>query len=106
MVELTASKLAPAAERRSGRIIRDGLLFASAALMALTLYLVFMWVPTDANMGVSQRILYFHVPVSVLGLLSIVVVAVASGASPAPTWGYRRCLAGRVPLTPTCSRCR
>ena len=80
MAELTASKLAPAAERRSGRIIRDGLLFASAALMALTLYLVFMWVPTDANMGVSQRILYFHVPVSVLGLLSIVVVAVASGA--------------------------
>lgn len=57
---------------------RDILFFASAALMALTLYLVFFWVPTEVNLGVSQRIFYFHVPLGWLGMLSIVVVAVAS----------------------------
>ena len=46
--------------------------------MGLTLYLVFFWVPTELNLGVSQRIFYFHVPVGWLGMLSIIVVAVAS----------------------------
>ncbi|MCH8109726.1 MAG: cytochrome c biogenesis protein CcsA [Chloroflexi bacterium] len=50
----------------------------SAALMALTLYLIFFWVPTEQNLGVSQRIFYFHVPLGWLGMVSIVVVAVAS----------------------------
>ena len=62
----------------SGGILREGLLVAAAATMAVTLYLIFFWVPTDANLGVSQRIMYFHVPVAMLGLLSIVVVAAAS----------------------------
>ena len=46
--------------------------------MAVTLYLIFFWVPTEANLGVSQRILYFHVPLGILGLISIVTVAIAS----------------------------
>ena len=54
---------------------------AAATMMAVTLYLVFFYAPTDANLGVSQRILYYHVPVAILGLFSIVVVAVASAAS-------------------------
>ena len=54
------------------------LLLASAGLMALTLYMVFLWVPTEQNLGVSQRIFYFHVPLAWLGMLSIVVVAFAS----------------------------
>ena len=56
----------------------DGLLLLTAALMGLTLYLVFLWVPTEVNLGVSQRIFYFHVPISMLGLSSIVVPAAAS----------------------------
>ncbi len=56
----------------------DVLLVASAALMAVTLYLVFFWVPTEATLGVSQRILYFHVPLGLLGMISIVVVTFAS----------------------------
>ena len=47
--------------------------------MAVTLYLVFFWVPTEANLGVSQRIFYFHVPLGIIGLISIVIVAIASG---------------------------
>ena len=58
--------------------LRDGLLIVSAALMAVTLYMVFMWVPPEQNLGVSQRIFYFHVPLGWIGMLSIVVVAVAS----------------------------
>ena len=58
--------------------VRDGLLIVSAGLMAATLYLVFMWVPTELNLGVSQRIFYFHVPLAWLGMISIIVVAFAS----------------------------
>ena len=57
---------------------RDGLLLVGAALMVVTLYLVFIWVPTEQNLGVSQRIFYFHVPLGWIGMVSIMVVAVAS----------------------------
>ncbi|MCE2457367.1 MAG: cytochrome c biogenesis protein CcsA [Dehalococcoidia bacterium] len=60
------------------RISGDVLLIGSALLMALTLYLVYMWVPTELNLGVSQRIFYFHVPLGWIGMVSIMVVAVAS----------------------------
>lgn len=46
--------------------------------MALTLYLIFFWVPTELNLGVSQRIFYFHIPLAWLGMVSILVVAYAS----------------------------
>ena len=61
-----------------GTRLRELLFFSSAALMGLTLYLVFFWVPTEQNLGVSQRIFYFHVPLGMLGIFSIVVVAAAS----------------------------
>ena len=67
------------ASGRSARwVVRDGLLVVSAVLMAVTLFLVFLWVPTEQNLGVSQRIFYFHVPLAWLGMLSIIVVAFAS----------------------------
>ena len=78
MPEATAAALVRSSDQGAGVLMRDGLLFASAALMALTLYLVFMWVPTDLNLGVSQRIFYFHVPLAWLGMLSIIMVAIAS----------------------------
>ncbi len=62
--------------RRS--LLRDALLILGALLMAFTLYLVYFWVPTEQNLGVSQRIFYFHVPLGWIGMVSIVVVAVAS----------------------------
>lgn len=61
-----------------GRFWRDGLLLASAVLMAVTLYMIFFWVPTEINLGISQRIFYFHVPLAWIGMLSIVIVAFAS----------------------------
>ena len=61
-----------------GSLTREALFAASAALMGLTLYMVFFWVPTELNLGVSQRIFYFHVPLGWLGMLSIMLVAFAS----------------------------
>ena len=34
---------------------------ALAAMLA-ALYMIFMWVPTEATMGIVQRLFYFHVP--------------------------------------------
>ena len=56
----------------------DPLLILSAALMGLTLYLVFEWVPTELNQGAVQRILYFHVPVAWGSMLGIFVVSGSS----------------------------
>ena len=78
MAERTAYRAQEPDSAPRTSLLRQGLLFGSAALMGLTLYLVFFWVPTELNLGVSQRIFYFHVPVGWLGMLSIIVVAVAS----------------------------
>ena len=79
MAQIAAEASVTYPEVASSRgLYRDGLLIVSAALMALTLYLVYFWVPTDANLGVSQRIFYFHAPMGMVGLMAIVVVAFAS----------------------------
>lgn len=45
--------------------------------MALTFVLAFFYAPTDAIEGQPQRIFYIHVPVSWIGMLAFVVMAVA-----------------------------
>ena len=76
MTQLAAN---PQSAPSSGRgLVRDALLIASALLMALTLYLVYFWAPTEQNLGVSQRIFYFHVPLGWIGMVSIIIVAIAS----------------------------
>jgi len=57
---------------------RLGLMGSSGVLMLVTLYMVFFWVPTDATLGVSQRIFYFHVPIAMVGLAAFGVVLVGS----------------------------
>ena len=78
MSEIAASPIASPSELRVGWLVRSGLLIGSAGLMAITLYMVFLWVPTEQNLGVSQRIFYFHVPLAWIGMVSIVAVAFAS----------------------------
>ena len=53
------------------------LFVASCTLMLVTVYLVFMWAPTEQNLGVSQRIFYVHVPLGWIGMVSIFVVGIA-----------------------------
>ena len=53
-------------------------LAVNAALTVLTLWLIFIWVPTESSMGIVQRAFYVHVPIAMLALIAVVVVAVAS----------------------------
>jgi heme exporter protein C len=48
------------------------------ALMVASLYLVFMYVPTEKTMGDVQRIFYFHVPLAWVAFLAFSVVFVCS----------------------------
>ena len=46
--------------------------------MAVNLYLIFMFAPTESSMGQVQRIFYFHVPTAWVSGLSLSVVFIAS----------------------------
>jgi heme exporter protein C len=50
----------------------------SLALMIASLYLIFIYVPTEASMGVVQRIFYFHVPLAWISFLAYFVVFLGS----------------------------
>ena len=62
----------------SSTTMKNGLLVLSATMMLVVLYLIFIWVPTERNLGVSQRIFYFHVPIAWVGFLSFFIVLVGS----------------------------
>ncbi len=57
---------------------RNILLWLSLALMVTALYLVFVYVPTEKEMGIVQRIFYLMVPMGWLALLSFLVVFISS----------------------------
>lgn len=50
------------------------LFLISALLMLAALYMVFIFVPTDAETGVIQRIFYFHVPLAWIAFLAFFIV--------------------------------
>ncbi len=56
---------------------RKLLIIISGVLLIAALYLVLLWVPTDANQGNIQRIFYFHVPLAWVAFLSFFVVFIA-----------------------------
>jgi heme exporter protein C len=58
--------------------VRNLLLGATALSMVATLYLVFVWVPTDFKQGVVQRIFDFHVPMAWVAFLAFFVVFLGS----------------------------
>ncbi len=55
-------------------------LAATVVLMAVTLWMIFIWVPTERNLGVIQRALYIHVPVAWVSMVAVFLVAVSSVA--------------------------
>ncbi len=57
---------------------RDILLWLSLALMVAALYLVFVYVPTEKEMGIVQRIFYLMVPMGWLAMLSFFIVFIGS----------------------------
>src|SRR5215813_3293939 len=52
---------------------------ATIASMLLALFMVFVWVPTEAEQGIVQRIFYFHVPCAWVAFAAFGLVAI-SGA--------------------------
>lgn len=48
------------------------------ALMTVSLYLIFIYVPTEKEMGVIQRIFYIHVPLAWVAFLAFFVVFIGS----------------------------
>ena len=60
-------------DRLSG--LFSALVFVS---MVLALYMVFVYVPTEVQMGVVQRIFYFHVPSAITAFLAFFIVFIAS----------------------------
>lgn len=77
MVETTPS-IKPQAKYKASNITRNGAIFCSALSMLITMYMVFIWVPTEQNLGIVQRIFYYHVPLAWIGMLSIILVAITS----------------------------
>src|SRR5260370_20311767 len=57
--------------------IRNWLGFPTLALMVAALFMIFAYVPTEADQGIVQRIFYFHVPCAWVAFASFGMVAVA-----------------------------
>jgi len=60
---------------------RDRFLFiligVTAVAMVASLYLVFVYAPTERTMGIVQRIFYFHVPSAWVGFLAFLIAFIA-----------------------------
>jgi heme exporter protein C len=54
------------------------LTIAGCLVMIAALYMIFVYVPTEANMGVVQRIFYFHVPLAWLAFMAFFIVFICS----------------------------
>lgn len=49
---------------------------ATGLLMLTSIYMVFAWVPTEADQGIVQRIFYFHVPCAWVAFAAFGLVAI------------------------------
>ena len=54
------------------------LLAAAATAMVVHMYLTFVWVPTEATMGIVQRLFYFHVPAGMVSFLACFVGGISA----------------------------
>ncbi len=66
------------ANRRAATIAETILFILVAALVPISLDAAFSRVPTEAKMGVVQRIFYFHVPSAMMAFLGVTLCAVCS----------------------------
>src|ERR1700730_11327748 len=57
--------------------IRIWLGVVTCALMVAALFMVFVYVPTEADQGIVQRIFYFHVPCAWVAFAAFALVAIA-----------------------------
>jgi heme exporter protein C len=50
----------------------------AGAAVLVTLWAIFFWVPTDAGLGLSQRIFYYHVPSATMAFLGFATAGASS----------------------------
>ena len=62
----------------NGPAIPFWLAIPALGAMLAALYLIFVWVPTEATMGIVQRIFYFHVPAAAVSFTASFVGGVAA----------------------------
>jgi heme exporter protein C len=60
------------------RLLDNSLLIISFSLIVAAISLICAYVPTEAEMGVVQRIFYFHVPIAWIAFLAFFVVFITS----------------------------
>lgn len=61
-----------------GALLASGVLLVGVGLMILSLWMVFFWVPTEANQGAIQRIFYVHVPAAWIAEVAFGLTALCS----------------------------
>src|SRR5438128_2805017 len=76
-IEQRAAKVGP--KQRETRFPVISIILGALSLigMMVSIWMIFLYAPTDAVQGQPQRIFYFHVPMAWLGLLGFGVVTVA-----------------------------
>ncbi len=58
--------------------IKKALLWCTGTLMFISVYMVFMYVPTEEKMGIIQRIFYMHVSLAIVSFVAFFVVFCSS----------------------------
>jgi heme exporter protein C len=64
--------------KAKARLLDNSLLIISFSLIVAAISLICAYVPTEAEMGVVQRIFYFHVPIAWIAFLAFFVVFITS----------------------------
>jgi len=80
---------------------RKVLFFISAGLLLLSFYMVLVFVPTERDMGIVQRIFYYHVPLAWIAFLAFFVVFFASIGyliKRRPLWDHIACASAEIGL--------
>ena len=83
-------------QRRIISMIVDGALFLS---MAISLYMTYFYAPLESEMGIVQKIFYFHVPLAWNAFLGFTIVFICSFrylATKDPKWDARALAAAEV----------
>ena len=59
-------------------MIRQIYLTITGIAFIFTIWMIFLWAPTEINQGQVQRILYLHVPFAWASMVAIIAIAITS----------------------------
>jgi len=59
-------------------MVRQFYLIATGIVFTISIWMIFLWAPTEINQGQVQRILYLHVPFAWASMVAIIAIAFTS----------------------------